>query len=495
MSKEECNKLRKEDIMEVTRDFDLRHWLDYVAGTNEIKYLNGTDWNEEIGTISELNQRTGRYCLLFDEIKGYPKGYRIITGSISSLRRISYTLNVQEETNWLGIVNGIRKRLNKFEPLPPKEVTGGPVLENVQTGDKIDLFQFPTPKWHKFDGARYIGTATQVIMKDPDDGWVNVGTYRTSIIDKNHLTTFIVRGKDDDIIREKYFAKGKPCPAAIVFGADPLLFVLSATPTTPFGTSEYDVAGYFLGRPLEVIRGEVTGLPLPATAEIVVEGEYSPTEKVVEGPFGEWTGYYYGHSHAPEPLFTVKSLMFRNEPIILGAPPCGPYSDAEPYTSAFMAAGIWQELENAGIPGVVGVFRPRSGCNWTFTVVAIKQMYPGHSKAAATIAGMCKSGSYACKYIIVVDDDIDPSDLEQVMWAVCIRSRPGNIDIIRNCFTSSCDFTGYGGQPPERLNLYTDRCIIDACVPWAIRSSVSSTTFAKPEDMRKVKDKWGPLLT
>lgn len=481
--------------MHSSRKLDLREWLDYVGSIDEIKNLKGVDWNEEIGTICELNQRNKRHCLLFDEIKGYPKGYRIVTGSLSSPRRFSYTLNLEEETNWVRIIDVIRKRLSKLQPIPPKTVSDGPVLENIRKGSNINLLEFPAPKWHALDGARFIGTGDQVIMKDPESGWVNIGTYRTSIVDKNHLTTYIVRGKHGDIIRQKYFAKGEPCPAAIVIGGDPLLFVLSSTPTTSHDVSEYDIAGHLLGRPIEVIRGEVTGLPIPATAEIVVEGEYLPDVKVPEGPFGEWTGYYFGHKLEPQaPLFNVKSIMFRNDPIILGTPPCGPYSDAEPYTSAFMAAGIWEELENAGIPGVVGVFRPRAGCNWTFTVVSIKQMYPGHPKAAGTIASMCKSGGYACKYVIVVDEDIDPSDLEQVMWAVCIRNRPGNIEIMKNCYTSGVDFTGYGGHPPERTNLYTDKCIIDACVPWELLESISPLTFSKPEVLEKTKEKWGHML-
>lgn len=477
------------------REFDLRKWLEYVGRIGELKNLKGADWKEEIGTICELNQRNKRHCLLFDEIKDYPKGYRIVTGSLSSPRRFSHTLNLGDHTNWIGLIDAIRKQLGKLQQLPPKEVSDGPVLENRRRGKEINLLEFPAPKWHPLDGARFIGTGHQVIMRDPESGWINLGTYRTSIVDEKHLTTYIVRGKHGDLIRQKYFAQGKPCPAVIVAGADPLLFVLSATPTTSHEVSELDIAGGLLGRPIEVIRDESTGLPFPATAEIAIAGEYLPDTRVPEGPFGEWTGYYYGHALEPRaPVFAVKSIMFRDNPIILGAPPCGPYSDAEPYTSAFMAAGIWQELENAGIPGVVGVFRPRSGCNWTFTVVSIKQMYPGHSKAAGTIASMCKSGGYACKYVIVVDEDIDPSDLEQVMWAVCIRNRPGNIEIMRNCYTSGVDFTGYGGRPPERTNLYTDKCIIDACVPWELRESVSALTFSKPEVLERTREKWKSML-
>ena len=96
-------------------------------------------------------------------------------------------------------------------------------MENIHVGDKVDLFEFPIPKWHDLDGGRYIGTGHFVIQRDPDEGWINLGTYRVQVHDKNTATIFMSPGKHGDIIRRKYWDKGQSCPVAVVCGAEPLL--------------------------------------------------------------------------------------------------------------------------------------------------------------------------------------------------------------------------------------------------------------------------------
>ena len=128
------------------------------------------------------------------------------------------------EARGLEIVKIWRDKLKeRNQALPPIEVKTGPVMENIHLGDEIDLFEFPVPKWHELDGGRYIGTGDLVIQKDPDDGWINLGTYRVQAHDKNTATIFMSPGKHGDIIRRKYWDKGQSCPVAVVCGAEPLL--------------------------------------------------------------------------------------------------------------------------------------------------------------------------------------------------------------------------------------------------------------------------------
>src|SRR5438034_4824418 len=126
-------------------------------------------------------------------------------------------------------------------------------------------------------------------------------------------------------MREKYFAKGQACKVAMSFGQDPLIYLAGGI-EVPHGLSEYDWIGGVQGGAVPVIKGEYTGLPIPAYSEIVVEGEALPDQKLPEGPFGEWTGYY-ASSVRPEPLIKVKRLYHRSNPIILGAPPTRPRSE------------------------------------------------------------------------------------------------------------------------------------------------------------------------
>src|SRR5581483_8945996 len=121
-------------------------------------------------------------------------------------------------------------------------------------------------------------------------GQVNVGAYRVQLQGKNTLTIFSEPDSDGRGIMEKHWARGESCPVAITFGPEPLLF-LSACSTTGGATrrwmEEYEYTGYLAGEPVPVIKGPVTGLPISAGSEIVIEGEIPPPDKesMVEGPF------------------------------------------------------------------------------------------------------------------------------------------------------------------------------------------------------------------
>src|SRR3990170_268899 len=169
----------------------------------------------------------------------------------------------------------------------------------------VDMHEFPAPKWHELDGGNYLGTAGLVITRDPDEGWVNLGTYRVQVHDRDTVGFYISPGKHGRIMREKYWAKGEPCPVAMCFGMDPLLLHVAST-GLPWGASEYDYAGGIKGQPIEVIKGPVTGLPIPAAAEIVIEGLSYPGDMQMEGPFGEFAGYY-ASGERKEPIVKVKS--------------------------------------------------------------------------------------------------------------------------------------------------------------------------------------------
>ena len=164
-------------------------------------------------------------------------------------------------------------------------VKKSPLFENVYKEKDIDLFKFPTPKWHEHDGGRYIGTGSIDITRDPDEGWVNWGTYRVIIHDKDTVGFYISPGKHGRIQREKYSSTGRPCKVAMSFGHDPLIF-LGGSIEVPYGVPEYEFIGGIREEPLELIEGEYTGLPIPANAEIVVEGEQDiPGAAPGRGPF------------------------------------------------------------------------------------------------------------------------------------------------------------------------------------------------------------------
>ncbi|MDP2643507.1 MAG: UbiD family decarboxylase [Desulfobacterales bacterium] len=473
---------------------DLRGWLEKVEEMEELKHLDGIDWDEEIGIIRFLarTKKTDAPAVLFDNIKDYPKGYRVLTSALNSKRRLLMTFQVGQASTNMAMVAAIREKMKNNPLIPPRVVNTGPVLENVQKGDDINLFKFPVPKWHKYDAGRYMGTLGCVITRDPEEGWVNIGTYRSMISGKNELLNFIDPGQHARIHRDKYFARGENMPVVFVFGCDPVLPMLGGT-EVPYGVSEYDYAGGLKGAPIDVIEGEYTGLPIPATAEIAVEAEVLHNESKVEGPFAEFSGYY-GSAPRPEPVVRVKAVMHRNDPILIGLlgagqSPKGISSDRVQHLPMIKSANIWNQLEAAGVPDVRGVWVHPAGF-YFWVVVSIKQRYPGHAKQAALLASDCGAGGYYGRYVIVVDDDVDPSYDFAVLHALGNRTDPErSIDIIRDMRGGLLDV----GVDPEKRGL-TSKAIINACIPFDKLKTFPRAARFDPALRQKVIEKYGNKL-
>jgi len=205
---------------------DLRDWVQKADEMGEVKTLKNCDWNLEIGAVTELVARKeDGPAVLFDEIKDYPKGYRVLSNSLSSRKRIGLTLNLPPGDSKMDFVRSWREKYKTLKPIPPKIVKKSPLFENVYKEKDIDLLKFPTPKWHQLDGGRYIGTGSIDITRDPDEDWVNWGTYRVMIHDKDTVGFYISPGKHGRIQREKYSSTGRACKIAMSFGHDPLVFL------------------------------------------------------------------------------------------------------------------------------------------------------------------------------------------------------------------------------------------------------------------------------
>lgn len=465
---------------------DLREFILATKEIGEVKEVEGADWNGEIGCITELMAERGGPLLLFDDIKGYPKGFRVVSNFVSTPKRMALALGMPLDVPPLELVRLWKERLKEFSPLLPIELSEGAIMENRMEGEKVDLYKFPAPKWHEMDGGRYIGTADMVIIKDPETGWVNIGTYRSCIQGKDRLSLWILNFKHGRIIAERYWAKENNCPVAIVLGCEPATW-LACPSAIPYGLSEYDYAGFLRGAPVEIVKGKITGLPIPAYAEIVVEGEIPPLHKesVLEGPFGEWPGYYAHTGH--ECVVKVQSIMYRNDPIILGAPPLRPITDR----FSFFAAHVWDHLERSGITDIQGVW---CYCNLLLIVIALKQRYAGQAKQALLAASSIRSGGMN-GYVVVVDEDIDPSNLNEVLWALCTRVDPEtSIEIIRGTYTSGLD-PRLSQEKKKKGDLTVGRALIDACKPFSWKAHFPASNVFSREMRKQIWEKWERKLT
>ena len=233
---------------------------------------------------------------------------------------------------------------------------------------------------------------------------------------------------------------------------------------------------------MEVYPGPDTGLPIPVHTEIVLEGVLLPENVTLpEGPFGEFTGYYASEAR-PAPVMDLSAVRYRNDPILFGSPPMKP--PRFHFGLPFRAASIWGNLQAAGVTDIVSAWQHVAQL---MTVIALKQRDAGHAKRAALIAA---ANSYMGRIIVVVYDDVDPSDLADVMWAIATRCEPSeSVDIIRDAWSFSLDPRI---PPKRRLTGATShsKMIIDACKPFAWLRQFPPISAMSRKDTRLVEQKW-----
>jgi UbiD family decarboxylase len=470
---------------------DLRDYISHLDKLGMLRVVEGAHWDLEIGAISQMMQESEENpVLLFDKIPGYPAGFRVLANHQNSPKKQALVLGLPTDLSLLEIVQQTKEKRRQTSLIPPKEVTDGPVLENCARGNHVDLFKFPTPKWRTLEGGRYIGTSTLVINRDPDEGWVNMGCYRQMIHDAKTVGYFVEPHHHGMIIAKKYWARGKTCPVVACYGQEEELFQ-AATASAPWGRSEFDIAGGLKGEPIETIKGELTGLPIPARAEIAIEGEVPPPEvdSRVEGPYREWPGYYSQEPN-PQPVIHIKAVYHRNDPIMTGPPASN--RNISVGTVAHAAIAVWEALDRTALPGVRGVWAHANGL---FIVISLKQEFAGHAKMALLTATAARGSNSAYRYYVVVDEDIDPTNLNDVLWAMTTRCVPEEqIDIVRATVSTRVDPL-ISPKKREIGDLTCGRVLINACKPWDwIEQFGKSMTFT-PEFYRQINEKWGHLLT
>ncbi|MBM2810624.1 MAG: UbiD family decarboxylase [Chloroflexi bacterium] len=454
----------------------------------EARFVDSADLDVDVGCLAELSTERKGPMLVFDNFAEYPRGYRVCSNALQTPRRLALAMGFPFDAHPVELVRLWKERRRTNAPIPPTMVTEGPIFDRLQSGDDVDVNSFPTPKWHSDDGGRYIGTADMVVMRDPEADWINVGVYRGMIQARDRISLWINDGNHGRIIAERYWAQGRAAPAAVVLGCDPLTW-MTASMSPPFGVSEYDVAGAYRGSPVELVPLPDTGLPVPATAEIVLEGEIPPPseESAHEGPFGEWPGYYSHEGN--EAVLRIKRIYHRARPILLGAPPNRPLVTG-PTAVPSIAVQAWEHLDRTGITDIAGV--------WAFShqlmlVVALKQRHAGHAKQALLTLASLRAGGMKCFYV-AVDEDIDPSNIDEVVWAMCTRVDPSSdVDVIHKAWTADLDPRLTPAQR-ESGDLTMGRMMIDACRPFAWRDRFPKPNVFAADERRQVETKWRDLL-
>lgn len=407
---------------------DLRQYLDRLERTGYLRTVRTeVDAHLEIGAITRRICERRDPALLFENIKGFP-GHRmagVLMGpSKPALHaRIAIALGVDEMTRPLDLIEVYRDRLRTpRKPIRvPKEEA--PCKEIILRADDASLAAFPCPWIKEIDGGPYVGTWDIVITKDPDTGWVNWGVYRCMVkSDKTFAILLFPGAQHGGSIFQKYEASGKPMPLALAIGVDPLC-QLAAITSLPDGVSEVDAAGGLLGESATLVRCETSDLEVPASAEIVIEAEIMPGARTDEGPFGEYTGHTAHRGTTP--LATVRCITHRKNPIFTMANMGKPWDDSAPALSITLSAVAKNRLQAHGIaPTSVYYHAP------TTAVVVSVPPRPGLVKK---IVSVLTSGHRTIigPGIVIVDEDVDVTDLEDVWWAITTRMHPDRYEVFR----------------------------------------------------------------
>ncbi len=463
---------------------DLRDYVSACEKVGQLKRVKAeVDWELELSHVCKIVEEKSGPALLFENVKGYKSP--VLTGAFGTTQRLAIILG---KDPGLSMVDLTREwvAVAVKEVIRAREMKDGPVFENILDGEKVDTFAFPSPKFYELDGGRYFGTAVFMVVQDPETGDINLGTYRMGILDSKSVGVQILKGKKGDRIMKKYGKAGKKMPACAIIGGDPLHIFASAA--TVKAKSGYDVVSSLRGEPVEMVKSQIHGLPIPAAAEIVLEGEIDPTKLRNEGPFGEYTGYYTEEliKQIPKPALDVQRIYHRNNPILWETSVGRPVGDQHILYAFTRNASLWTDLTKMEIPGIKSVYTLPEGSGRFIVVVSVQQMYPGHADQVGAAVIASNTGTYGVKAVIIVDDDIDADDLPRVWWALGTRYNPARGTQIINRGRSTPLDPALGADENKFI---TSRIILDATIPfdWKIKPTEIKLSESV---MARVKARW-----
>ncbi len=419
------------------RYHDLRDFIEQLERRGELKRIAlEVDPCLEMTEICDRVLRAGGPAILFE----HPKGHTIpVLGNLfGAPRRVAMGMG-EESVEALREVGKLLAYLKEPEPprglkdawdklpvlkqvlsMAPKEVSRAPCQDIVWEADQVDLGRLPIQTCWPGDAGRLI-TWGLVITRGPHKPRQNLGIYRQQVIGRNRVIMrwLAHRGGALDFRDHCLAHPGEPFPIAVALGADPATMLGAVTPV-PDSLSEYQFAGLLRGSKTELVKCTSSSLQVPASSEIVLEGEIRPDDTALEGPFGDHTGYYNEQERFP--VFTVTRITMRRDPIYhstyTGKPP------DEPAMLGVALNEVFVPLLQKQFAEISDFYLPPEGCSYRLAVVSMKKQYPGHAKRVMFGVWSYLRQFMYTKFIVVVDDDVNIRDWKEVIWALTTRVDP-----------------------------------------------------------------------
>ncbi|MBY4605329.1 phenolic acid decarboxylase BsdC [Bacillus sp. SPARC3] len=396
-------------------------------------------------------------ALLFNNIYGYHNA-QIAMNVIGSWPNHAMMLGMPKDTPVKEQFFEFAKRYDQF-PMPVKREETAPFHENEITED-INLFDIlPLFRINQGDGGYYLDKACVISrdLEDPENfGKQNVGIYRMQVKGKDRLGIQPVPQHDIAIHLRQAEERGINLPVTIALGCEPVITTAASTPLL-YDQSEYEMAGAIQGEPYRIVKSKLSDLDVPWGAEVVLEGEIIAGEREYEGPFGEFTGHYSGGRSMP--IIKINRVYHRNNPIFEHLYLGMPWTECDYMIGINTCVPLYQQLKEAYPNEIVAV-----NAMYTHGLIAIistKNRYGGFAKAVGMRALTTPHGLGYCKMVIVVDEDVDPFNLPQVMWALSTKMHPKHDAVIIP------DLSVLPLDPGSNPSGITHKMILDATTPVA----------------------------
>ena len=416
---------------------DLREFIAMLEARGELKRVTApVDPHLEMTEICDRTLRRGGPALLFENPTGHTvpvlanlfgTPLRVALGmgeeSVTALREVGRLLAYLKEPDPPRGMKDAWRALPVFKKvldMAPKTVRNAPCQEVVIEADDVDLSSLPVQTCWPEDAGPLI-TWPLVITKGPGKERVNLGIYRQQVIGRNRVIMrwLAHRGGALDFKDWSQAHPGRPFPVSVALGADPATILAAVTPV-PDSLSELAFAGLLRGTRTELVASQTNDLPVPASAEFVLEGTIEAGDEAAEGPFGDHTGYY--NEVEQFPVMTIERITHRRDPIYhstyTGRPP------DEPAVLGVALNEVFVPLLQKQFPEITDFYLPPEGCSYRLAVVSMKKQYPGHAKRVMMgVWSFLRQFMYT-KFIIVTDDDVDVRDWKDVIWAMTTRMDP-----------------------------------------------------------------------
>ena len=405
---------------------DLREYLEELDHNGHLIRVNKEiESGEEIFTIlwKLYELKVTDPALIFENIRGYE--IPLVTNIFgSNLKRWHIAFGQTKEMTVKELRDFFAKKLeDKREWKSPIHLSkrASPCKEIILKDDNVDLYKFPIMQWQPLDNGRYI-TYGLAITKDEKYG-VNMGIYRMMLLDKNKVTIMCSPYQHIGIHLERAKKAGKRyLECAVAIGTDPSLIIAGFTKMKIRENELEFAAALRNGEPVKMTECETIDLEVPAFSEIVLEGKISTENYTPEGTFGEYMGYH--EDRMEYPVFEISCITHRKDPLYLNTIVSHPRADGEAlFRSVAYNAHFFRELKNANIPGFVDGWLPLSAHGF-IGIVSGKKLYPGWGKQLLCRIFGIPFVAATMNVIILVDEDIDPSNLDEVIWALGTRVDP-----------------------------------------------------------------------